>query len=134
MTIIADGETLYRYADPTVFPPGQVDLPVSIFTDAEMSCDWQKLQLAPEHSPHVRSGRRMIVSINVCDSIRNPLNPKRTGEVVPEWKQEIIHDPVEAVDGDPFTPNESHALIKGKKKGAVTSAIRSNSTYRIVDA
>lgn len=133
MTDIADGEILYRYADPSVFPAGQSELPVSIFTDAEMSCDWAQLQAAPEFSPHVKSGRRMIVSIKVCDAIRNPTNPKREGQVVGEWKQSVVHDPLAEKAGDPFTPNQSHALIKGRKKGGVTTAIRANSTYRIIE-
>jgi hypothetical protein len=132
MTDIADGEVLYRYADPSVFPAGQTELPVSIFTDEEMSCDWARIQSAPEFSPHVKNGRRMIVSINICDAIRNPTNPKRVGQVVPDWKQDVVHDPLAEKPGDPFTPNESHALIKGRKKGGVTTAIRANSTYRVV--
>ena len=132
MTIIEDGEVLYRYADPRVFPVGQTELPTSIFNDPDLSCDWQKLQSAPASSPHVVGGRNMIVSIAVCDGIRNPVNPRRTAQLVPDWKQEILHDPLPAKPGDGFTPNFSHALIRGKKKGAVTTSIRDNSTYTVV--
>lgn len=132
MSNIQDGEVLYRYADPRAFPPGQIELPTSIFNDAEMSCDWQRMQLAPAASPHVANGRNMIVSIAVCDGIRNPVNPKRTAQIVPDWKQEILHDPLPHAADDAFTPNPSHALIRGKKKGAVTTVIRDNSTYMIV--
>lgn len=59
MSNIQDGEVLYRYADPRAFPPGQIELPTSIFNDAELSCDWQRLQLAPATSPHVANGRNM---------------------------------------------------------------------------
>lgn len=131
MSHIEDGETLYRYANPNVFPQGQTELPISIFNDPEMSCDWQRMQAAPASSPHVANGRNMIVAIAVCDGIRNPTNPKRTAERVPDWKQDIVHDPLPH-KVDAFTPNPSHALIRGKKKGAVTSAIRDNSTYTVV--
>ncbi|HGY9592116.1 MULTISPECIES: hypothetical protein [Vibrionaceae] len=127
---IADGETLFRYADPKILPEGQEELPLSIFNDKEMSCDWDKYQASPEKSPHVTSGRSLLISIKVCDDIRYPKNPRRVGEAVPAWEQEVIHDPLTAQEGNIFTPNESHSLIKGKKKGAVTTAIRNNSTYR----
>ena len=133
MSNILDGEVLYRYADPRVFPEGQTELPTSIFNDPNLSCDWQKVQLNPELSPHVANGRNMIVSIAVCDSIRNPTNPKRSTQLVPDWKQDILHDPLPAQQGNAFTPNPSHALIRGKKKGAVTTVIRDNSTYTIID-
>ena len=132
MTAIQDGEVLYRYANPHVFPAGQTELPLSIFNDALLSCDWQRLKAAPEASLHVAHGRNMIVSISICDAIRNPANPKRVGVQVPEWRQEIVHDPLPPTEADPFTPNASHALIKGAKKGAVTTAIRENSRYYIV--
>lgn len=134
MSQIDDGETLYRYVKPDVLPIGQEELPASIFNDSELSCDWKKLQSAPNLSPHVKNGKRLIVSIEICDGIRNPVNPKQTNVVVAEWKQDIIHDPKAAVETDIFTPNPSHALIKGKKKGAVTTAIRDNSTYTVVPA
>ncbi|MEX5533236.1 hypothetical protein [Pseudomonas syringae] len=133
MSNILDGEVLYRYADPKVFPIGQTELPISIFNDINMSCDWQKIQPNPELSPHVTNGRNMIVSISICDGIRNPTNPKRTAQIVPDWKQDILHDPLPAQPGNAFTPNPSHALIRGKKKGAVTTVIRDNSTFEIVN-
>lgn len=134
MSDIVDGEVLYRYADPRAFPEGQTELPTSIFNDPNLSCDWQKIQLNPERSPHVANGRNMVVSIAVCDSIRNPVNPKRSTQLVPDWKQDILHDPLPEELGNAFTPNPSHALIRGKKKGAVTTAIRDNSTYKIITA
>ena len=129
---INDGETLYRYASPNILPEDQDELPLSIFNDPEMSCDWMKYQENPEASAQVAHGRNMVISITVCDEIRNPRNPKREGEVVSAWAQQFLHDPVVAVANDPFTPNESHSLIKGRKKGAVTTAIRRNSTFRVV--
>lgn len=129
---ISDGEILYRYASPGVFPDGQKELPLSIFNDPELSCDWMKYQETPESSPQVTCGRNMIISITVCDEIRNPRNPKRQGEVVSAWLQQFVHKPVVAIVDDPFTPNESHSLIMGKKKGAVTTAIRNNSTYQVI--
>jgi hypothetical protein len=133
MSDIADGETLYRYANPAAFPPGQEEVPVSIFNDPEMSCDWEKLQAKPETSLHVQHGKTVIVSIKVCDAIRNPVNPKRTSVVVPDWKQEIMHDPLKADPNDKFTPNEAHALVKGRKKAAVLDALRENSKFHRVE-
>ncbi|MDN3615861.1 hypothetical protein [Vibrio gallaecicus] len=49
--MILDGETLFRYADPKILPEGQEELPLSIFNDKEMSCDWDKYQKSPESSP-----------------------------------------------------------------------------------
>lgn len=132
MTNIEDGEILFRYVSPYAFPEGQEEIPASIFNDPELSCDWKKLQLAPESSPHVAKGRTVLVSIMICDAIRNPSNPKRIGSKVPEWQQDIVHDPLEDRTGDVFTPNESHSLIKGKKKSAVTTAIRDNSTRSVI--
>lgn len=127
---IADDETLFRYADPKILPEGQEELPLSIFNDKDMSCDWERYQTSPETSPHVASGRSLLISICVCDDIKYPKNPKRVGEVVPAWGQEVLHDPLAEQEGNIFTPNESHALIKGKKKAAVTTAIRNNSTFK----
>ncbi|HHK8423454.1 TPA: hypothetical protein ACQYBJ_004502 [Vibrio parahaemolyticus] len=127
---ITDGETLFRYADPKILPEGQNELPLSIFNDVEMSCDWEKYQKSPESSPHVSSGRSLLISIKVCEDIRIPKNPKRVGEAVAAWAQEIVYDPLSEVEGNKFTPNESHSLIKGKKKAAVTTAIRNNATYK----
>lgn len=129
---IENGDTLYRYADPSVFPEGQELLPISVFCDKELSCDWANKQEEPENSPHITSGRNMIISISVCEAIRNPTNPKGRGEVVDSWKQDIVYDPLSEVVGDPFTPNDSHSLIKGRKKGGVTTALRDNSAYSIV--
>lgn len=132
MNEIQDGDILYRYIFPSVFPEGQTELPVAIFNDTELSCDWKRYQSCPASSPHVKNGRTMVVSIQVCDAIRNPVNPKRTGELVPAWRQEFVYDPLEIKENNEFTPNESHSLILGKKKIAVTTAIRENSTHEIV--
>lgn len=129
---INDGETLYRYANPNILPEGQTELPLSIFNDPEMSCDWMKYQQNPNSSPQVLHGRNMVISITLCDEIRNPRNPRREGEIVSAWLQQFLHDPVDYIANDPFTPNQSHSLIKGKKKCAVTTAIRKNSTFKII--
>jgi len=130
MNVIQNGDILYRYVAPEVFPEGQTDIPISIFNDKELSCDWNRYQLCPESSPHVENGRTRVISIRVCDAIRNPVNPKRTGELVPDWAQEFIYDPLEHDVNNEFTPNLSHSLIRGKKKLAVTTAIRDNSTVK----
>ena len=133
MTQICDGEILYRYAKPEAFPPGQEEIPTSIFNDKELSCDWEKLQANPELSLHVESGKSVIVAITVCDAIRNPVNPRRTNQMVDAWKQEIVHDPLAHDPSDNFTPNEAHALVKGLKKVAVTDALRQNSKVHFIN-
>ncbi len=130
MSEIANGELLFRYAKPEAFPAGQEEIPISIFNDSELSCDWNLYQKNPEKSFNIEHGRSIIVEITVCDHIKNPTNPKRVGELVPAWQQVIKHDPVPDISGDPFTPNESHTLIKGRKRAAVTSIIRDNSRLR----
>jgi hypothetical protein len=131
MLEIANGEILYRYANPNVLPSGQSELPTAIFNDSELSCDWKALQPAPESSIHVIQGKNMVVGIHICDAIRNPKNPKSNGESVDAWKQNIVHNPLEEIQNDPYTPNQAHSLIQGKKKAAVVCAIRDNSTYSI---
>ena len=130
---ILDGETLYRYARPDIFPEGQTEIPLSIFNDPELSCDWMKFQKTPELSPQVIHGKSIVIAISVCDAIRNPKNPKQEGQIISEWVQQFLHDPVPPIKDDPFTPNESHSLIKGRKKAAVTTAIRENSTLTRIE-
>ena len=130
MSEISDGEILYRYAKPGAFPQDQAEIPTAIFNDPEMSCDWAYYQTVPEQSFNIQHGRSVIIEITVCDEIRNPTNPKRAGEIVADWKQEIFHDPVELKADDPFTPNKSHSLIKGKKRGPVLASIREHSRKR----
>jgi len=124
---IPDGETLYRYAKKDAFPPGQTELPVSIFNDPNLSCDWERLRNSFLNSFHIGEGKDHVVAISVCDEIRNPKNPKREGSVVADWKQEIIYDPISEEDDPIHGANEAHCLIRGKKKAAVIDAIRRNS-------
>lgn len=119
MEEIKNGEKLYRYAKPSAFPEGQKEIPTVIFNDRELSCDWERYQKAPEKSFHIAQGKEVVIEITVCEDIKNPTNPKRSGEIITDWKQDIIHDPSKS--------NKSHSLIKGKKKSAVTSVIRDNS-------
>lgn len=125
-TTIPDGEILYRYAKPEAFPPGQLEIPSGIFNDSSLSCDWAKYQLNPLDSFHIKEGRSVIIQITVNDTIRNPRNPKREGEIVAAWIQEIIHDPL-TEDDDKHGANDAHALIKGRKKQAVLDAIVNSS-------
>jgi len=124
-TEIPDGEILYRYCNPGIFPPGQTDIPTSIFTDPEMSCDWERYQKKPFSSYHIVEGKTCVIQITVCDAIRNPTNPKKFGQVDPGLRQEIIHSPV-AADVFGHGANEAHSLIRGSKKLPVQEAIRDN--------
>ena len=124
---IPDGEILYRYAKPEAFPPGQLEVPVSIFNDPELSCDWAKFRINPYSSFQIAIGNSIVVEITVSDEIRNPRNPKRIGQFVPDWKQEIIHDPISQERDPVHGANEAHSLIKGPKKAAVVEAIRKHS-------
>jgi len=119
MQEIDNDEKLYRYAKPSAFPAGQSEIPAVIFNDKELSCDWEKYQKNPQNSFHIKQGRKVIIEITVCEEIKNPTNPKRVGKVVLDWKQEVIYAPSKS--------NNSHSLIKGKKKSAVTTIIRDNS-------
>jgi hypothetical protein len=92
-----------------------------------LSCDWEKYQKKPCTSFHVKEGKTCIIKITVCDDIRNPKNPKRKGQPVPDWHQDIIHTPVSAGEDPIHGENEAHSLIKGRKKAAVCEAIRDNS-------
>ncbi len=121
--IIPDGEILYRYAKPKAFPEGQTEIPVSIFNDPNLSCDWARYRPDPSSSFHTQIGNTVIVEITVCEEIKNPENPQRSGQIVPDWKQEVIHDPL-TKEHDPHGANEAHSLIKGKKKSAVVDAIK----------
>lgn len=129
MNVINDGEKLYRYLKPEALPEGQNKIPSGLFLDKNLSCDWEKYQKEPENSIHVQQGKSLILEIKICDDIRNPKNPKNGNNVENTWKQEIIHEPLQHEQGNIFTPNESHSLIRGKKKPAVVDAIVNNSTF-----
>lgn len=127
--LIPDGEFLFRYAKPEAFPEGQTDIPVGIFQDNDLSCDWERYQKSPDRSFHIAEGRNVIIRITVCDEIRNPTNPKRTGQRVADWAQEIIHDPIKKGQDVNHLEMEniSHSLIRGRKRAAVVKAIADNS-------
>jgi len=123
---IQNGEVLFRWCRRDAFPEDQVDIPVSLFNDRELSCDWAKFRPDPTTSRHVTEGKTRIIEITVCDEIKNPRNPKREGRIVPAWKQDVIYNPIV----DPiYGPNDAHSLIKGRKKMAVTTAIAANSKW-----
>ena len=126
-TEIPDNEILFRYFNPKIIPEGQDEIPVSIFQDIELSCDWERIRQNPYSSYHISEGLSGIIAITINDSIRNPVNPKRTGEKVPAWHQEIIYDPVTTIDDKGHEPNLAHSLIVGSKKNAITEAIRDSS-------
>ena len=128
-TIIPNGEVLFRYIDPKSLPTGQVEIPVSVFNDSELSCDWERYKTDPNTSYHINEGKTRVIAISVCDGIRNIRNPKGRGEIVDAWTQEIIHDPISAEDDSRHGANESHSLIIGKKKAAVVDSIRNNSMW-----
>jgi hypothetical protein len=91
-----------------------------------MSCDWERYQKDPFSSFHIREGKICIIQITVCDAIRNPTNPKRIGQVVKDWHQDIIHSPVTAEEDTVHGANEAHSLIRGLKKLSVKEAIKDN--------
>lgn len=124
--IIPNGEFLFKYIYPKALPEGQNEVPKGIFQDKALSCDWECYQKNPENSYHILEGKNVIIRIEVCDDIRNPRNPKREGEMVDAWHQTIKHDPVSEEDDPVHGENYSHALIAGKKKGAVIKALQEN--------
>lgn len=130
MCDIPDGEILYRYAKPEAFPKDQHEIPAGIFNDKNLSCDWAKYQNRPDDSFHVAQGKSFIISITVCDEIRNPKNPKGSGQIVDDCKQKIFHNPISQEEYPINGANPAHSLIQGKKRPVVTDAIRENSTWR----
>lgn len=126
---IPNGEILYKYIFPSAIPKDQSKLPLSIFEQKELSTDWKKYREDPKTSFHIKEGKTIVVEICVNDEIRNPRNPKRTGQIVKEWAQEIIHDPVSELDDFVHGGNYSHSLIKGRKKAPVTYAIAKHSKF-----
>ncbi len=127
MPEIPDGEILFRFCRPEALPKDQVGVPPSIFNDPNLSCDWRRYRADPMTSFLIAEGQSVVVEIEVNDDIRNPGNPKRSGEIVPAWRQEIIHDPVSA-DMDPtHGENPAHSLIRGPKKKAVIDALMKHS-------
>jgi len=123
-TEIPDNEILYRYCNPGIFPKGQTKIPASIFNDPELSCDWERYQKDPFTSIQIAEGKTCVIKITVCDAIRNPTNPRNSGQVEPKWRQEIIHSPVAAEDDPVHGANQAHSMIRGRKKAAVQEAIR----------
>ena len=128
---IPDGEILFRYCMPQVFPPGQIEIPTSIFNDPNLSCDWEKYRSDPSTSFHIAEGKTRIISITINDDIRNPKNPQK-GYPVAAWKQRIIHDPKAEEDDMIHGANEAHSLINGRKKAAVCEALVKSSTWKDV--
>lgn len=127
MSEIPNGEILFKYIYPKALPEGQDDIPVSIFNDPELSCDWERFRNDPYTSFHIEEGKTTIIAITVSDDIKYPKNPKRKGQIVDAWKQDIIHDPVSEEDDPRHGENFAHSLIKGRKKLAVKEAIKDNS-------
>lgn len=126
MEEIPDGEILYRYAFPQAFPEDQEEIPLSVFQDPELSCDWKKLRNDPRTSTHhFEAGRTTIISILICSEIKFPCNPRAIR--VPSAFQEVLHNPI--LDGEEFGPNEAHSLIKGRKKMEAVTALRKNSWW-----
>lgn len=126
---IPDGEILFRYCYPSAFPLGQAEIPISVFQVLELSCDWKKYRSDPATSYHIEEGKTRIISITVCDEIRNPRNPKGKGLVVPDWRQEIIHNPICWLCDPCHGANKAHSLVKGRKKIAVCEVLVKNSIW-----
>ena len=112
-----------------MLPEGQNEIPISIFSDREMPCDWERYQKDPYSSFHIHEGKICIIQITVCDAIRNPRNPRRYGQVVSDWHQDIIHSPVTAQDDPVHGANQAHSLIRGLKRMPVMEAIRDNASF-----
>jgi hypothetical protein len=122
---IPNEELLYRFASPSAFPKDQVEIPVSVFHDPELSCDWRRYRLDPRTSPHIAQGRSTIVVIKVCNEVKFPHNER--GVPIPSCFQQIIHDPLD--DTQEFGPNAAHSLVRGRKKLPVITALRNNSYW-----
>ncbi len=124
---IPNGEHLFRYCNPRIFPDDQTDIPTAIYIDEELSCDWEFYMKNPFTSFHISEGCTKVIEITVCDEIKNIRNPKRTGQIVPDWKQDIIYDPISEEQDTRHGANIAHTLIKGKKKAAVCNSLKEHS-------
>lgn len=111
---IPNGDILFRYVKPEALPPGQEDIPHGLFNDPNLSCDWKKYRENPLTSFQNTIGRSEILEITVHEEIKFPKNPRGNGEIVLDWKQEVIYDPVES--DTQGRPNLAHSLIRGKKR------------------
>lgn len=129
MCEIPDGEILFKYVHPAALPEDQKEIPKSIFNIPDLSCDWEEYRADPYTSFHIDEGKTIVISITVCDEIKRPRNPKREGQLVEAWFQDVIHDPVSEEDDPKHGANPAHSLISGKKKGAVQEAIKDNSEF-----
>ena len=127
---IPNNEILIRYCLPGAFPDDQIDIPSSVYNDTELSCDWTQFRPDPRTSFHVfKEGLTRIISITVCDDIKNPRNPKSKGRLEEAWKQDILYDPIFEGDDTENGENLAHSLIKGAKKAAVVDILRMKSTW-----
>ena len=124
---IPNGEFLFRYCSPMVFPEGQEDIPISIFNDLELSCDWEYYMKNPSSSFHISEGLSVVIKISVCQEIKDIENPKRSGQIVKDWHQDIIYSPIAENADEKHGANEAHSLIKGRKKAPVTQALSNHS-------
>ncbi|UTC57497.1 hypothetical protein ABK01_03960 [Treponema sp. OMZ 305] len=126
---IPNGEVLFRYCNPAAFPDGQLEIPISIFMDRSLSCDWKLFRQDPSTSFHIAEGKTRIIQINVCEAIRNPVNPKRSTQIIREWHQSIKYSPITSSDHDIHGENIAHSLIIGLKKAPVCEAFVANSSW-----
>lgn len=127
--MIPNGEVLFRYALPAAFPDGQIEIPSAVFIDINLSCDWERYRNDPTTSFHVAQGKRIVISINTCDEIRRPRNPRSIE--VPSAFQEIVHDPV-TDPGALGGINDAHSLVRGNKKALAVAALQKHSTWQRV--
>lgn len=130
--IVKDNTEVVLFANPDVFPDGQMELPSSMIEDGKLSCYTCLDKETLRKSPHVEQGKTRLAFINICDAVRNPVNPKNGNKMEKAWHQSIIRDPLKPEDFEPESPfgkdelRSHHAEIVGKKKLPVKDAIRAN--------
>jgi len=117
---IPDGEILFRYVKPPALPNGQTMIPLGLFKDPDLSCDWSKYQKSPQRSQHVVNyGRTVIIKITVCPDIRNPKDNQ--GKIITALVQKIRYMPSQK--------NTAHSTINGEKELVVRRAIADNAEF-----
>ena len=124
---IPEGEHLFRYFNPIIIPEGQIDIPVAIFKDKELSCDWEYYKKNPFSSFHIEEGCSRVIQITVCEEIINIRNPRGKGEIVEAWHQDIIYSPISQEQDEKHGENPAHSLIIGKKRDVVCNALKEHS-------
>ncbi|MBI1184669.1 hypothetical protein GC194_10380 [bacterium] len=123
---IENGEILLRYIYPEKVPElsdGIIDS--QIFSDKNLSCDWEKYVEKDKISPQISMGKTLIARITVCQEIKDGKRPNDQNG----WPQSVTYEPVEENNVIGTLENLAHAEINGRKKPQVRDIIKENAEF-----